>query len=289
MSASGDGFVHERGMRLTSGEAGVVSELVALVPDFEGRARVKRAMAGGDVRFVGRGEEVLELVASGTARTVLVSSRDQDGSATAPLVRRLREGFPSTVIVGYCEYGRSDADIPSLVRAGVDDIVFRGAEDIRLVLPEVLARAEQHTVATIVLAELRDSVPAIAHAILVHFLEHAGDPPTVSSAAGALGLHRKTLVNRMAKAQLPPPSVLAAWARLLAAARLLEDPGRSVEQTAHLLNYESPNALRNMLKRHTGLRPLEVRANGGLHCVLELFRGALARGRSERAGVSQPI
>lgn len=289
MSAAGDGFVHERGTRLTSREHRAVSELVALVPDFEGRARVRRAMSGGDVRFVGRGEEILELIALGTARTVLVSARDHDGSATAPLVRRLREGFPSTVIVGYCEYGRSDADIPSLVRAGVDDIVFRGAEDIRPVLPEVLARAEQHTVATIVLAELRETVPVVAHGILAHFLERAGDPPTVSSAAHALGLHRKTLVNRMAKAQLPPPSALAAWARLLAASRLLEDAGRSVEQTAHLLNYDSPNALRNMLKRHTGLRPLEVRANGGLRCVLELFKAALARGRTEQAGVSQPI
>ena len=262
-----------------------MSELLALVPDFEGRARVKRAMSGTEVRFVGRGEEILELVALGAARTVLVSARDHDGSATAPLVRRLREGFPSTVIVGYCEYGRSDADIPSLVRAGVDDLVFRGAEDVRLVLPEVLARAEQHTMAMIVLAELRDMVPAIAHGILAWFLEHAGDPPSVRSAADALGLHRKTLVNRMAKAQLPPPSSLVAWARLLAAARLLEDAGRSVEQTAHLLNYESPNALRNMLKRHTGLRPLEVREHGGLRCVLALFRAALTRGRSEPAGV----
>ena len=262
-----------------------MSALVALVPDYEGRARVKRAMSGGDVRFVGGAEEIFELAALGHARMVLVSARDHDGSATAPLVRRLREGFPSTVIVGYCEYGTSDADIPSLVRAGVDDLVFRGMEDVRLVLPQVLARAEQHTMAEIVLAELRDTVPAIAHGILSYFLEHAGDPPSVSSAAGALGLHRKTLVNRMTRAQLPPPSILVAWARLLAAARLLEDAGRSVEQTAHRLNYESPNALRNMLKRHTGLRPLEVRENGGLRYVLELFKAVLARGRSEPAGV----
>ena len=255
-----------------------MSELVALVHDFEGRARLRRALSGGDVRFVGRGEEILELVARGETRTVLVSARDHDGSATAPLVKRLREGFPSTVIVGYCEYGRSD-DIPSLVRAGVDDLVFRGADDVRLVLADVLARAEQQTMAAIVLAELRDTLPAIAHGILAYFLEHAGDPPSVGAAADALGLHRKTLVNRMAKAQLPPPSALVAWARLLAAARLLEDAGRSVEQAAHLLNYDSPNALRNMLKRHTGMRPAEVRENGGLRCVLELFKAALGRGR----------
>ena len=74
--------------------------------------------------------------------------------------------------------------------------------------------------------------------------------------------------------------MLAAWARLLAAAWLLEDGGRSVEQTAHLLSFESPNALRNLLKRHTGLRPIEVRENGGLRCVLALFRAALARRRA---------
>jgi AraC-like DNA-binding protein len=259
-----------------------MSELVALVPDFEGRARVRRALSGRDVRFVECASEILELAALGGARAVLVCARDHDGLATAPFVRRLREGFPSTVIVGYCESGHSD-DIPSLVRAGVDDLVFRGTDDVRLVLPDVLARAEQHTVAEIVLAELRGTVAAIAYGTLAYLLEHAGDPPTVTSAAGALGLDRKTLVNRMTKAQLPPPSLLVAWARLLAAARLLEDAGRSVEQVAHLLNYGSANALRNMLKRHTGLRPIEVRESGGFRCVLELFKAALIRGRSEPA------
>ena len=75
-----------------------MSELVALIPDFEGRARVRRAMSGSDVHFVGRGEEILERVALGGARTVLVSARDHDGTATAPLVRRLRDGFPLMVI-----------------------------------------------------------------------------------------------------------------------------------------------------------------------------------------------
>lgn len=260
---------------------GAVSQLLALLPDHEARARVRRAMGGTDVRFVEEADELLEHVALRASAAVLVSALDPTGMTTAPLVRRIREGFRSTVIVGYCESGRASADIASLVRAGVDDLVFRGTDDERLVLPEILMRAVQHGVAMQVMEELRDALPVAVQPIVAHLLERAGDPPTVDGTAAALGVHRKTLVNRVARAGLPAPSTLLAWARLLAAARLLEDAGRSVERVAHVLNFESPNALRNMLKRHTGLRPLEVREQGGLCCVLRLFRVALTRGRSE--------
>lgn len=258
-----------------------MSELLALLPDQESRVRVRFAMGASDVRFVDRGEELLRHVALRTSASVLVSARDPMGAETAPLVRRIREGFRSTVILGYCEYGRSDADIASLVRAGVDDLVFRGADDVRVVLQEILVRAVRHSVAAQVIEDLGDALPPKVRPIVAHLLEHAGDPPTVDATAAALGVNRKTLVNRVARAHLPAPSTLIAWARLLAAGRLLEDAGRSVEQVAHLLNFESPNALRNMIKRHTGLRPLEVREHGGLACVLRLFRAALLHGPAE--------
>jgi transcriptional regulator GlxA family with amidase domain len=98
---------------------------------------------------------------------------------------------------------------------------------------------------------------------------------TVADAAAALGVHRKTLVDRLATAQLPTPSAMIAWCRLTLAAQMLEDPARSVEQIALLLDFSSAASLRNMLKRYTGLSPREVRENGGLRCVLHAFRQTL--------------
>jgi methylphosphotriester-DNA--protein-cysteine methyltransferase len=68
---------------------------------------------------------------------------------------------------------------------------------------------------------------------------------------------------------------------LMVCARLLEDPGRSVSQVAMLADFPSSTSLRNMLRRYTGLRPLEIRENGGLRCVLHAFKQAV-----EKAGLA---
>ena len=60
------------------------------------------------------------------------------------------------------------------------------------------------------------------------------------------------------------------------AARLLEDPGRTIEQVALKLDFASGTALRNMFKRYTGLRTTEVRENGGVRCLLHAFKRELA-------------
>ena len=93
--------------------------------------------------------------------------------------------------------------------------------------------------------------------------------------ADALNVHRKTLVARLSGANLPTPSALISWCRILVAARLLEDPGRSVEQVALLLEFPSGTSMRNMMKRYTGLRPGEIRENGGVRCVLHAFKQAM--------------
>ena len=46
-----------------------------------------------------------------------------------------------------------------------------------------------------------------------------------------------TLVDRLATAGLPTPSAMIAWCRLTLAAQMLEDPARSVEQIALLLDF----------------------------------------------------
>ncbi len=94
--------------------------------------------------------------------------------------------------------------------------------------------------------------------------------------ANALGVHRKTLVDRLKAAQLPSPRAIIGWCRLLVAARVLDDPGRTVEQVALMLDFPSGTALRNMCKRYTGLRTGEVRQNGGVRCLMHAFKRELA-------------
>ena len=77
--------------------------------------------------------------------------------------------------------------------------------------------------------------------------------------ARALGVHRKTLANHCRAEGFAPPGTVVAWCLILLTTALLATPGITVERIAMQLNFPSGTALRNMLKRHTGLRPIDLR------------------------------
>lgn len=264
--------------------------IAAFVEDLEARARIRRAFGqSAELRFVDSRIALGEAAVAGVDAIVL-QPRDPRVGSTAPLVRSLRSDFPSTLIVGYCEPGRSESrDVLSLARAGIDDLVFRGTDDVRGILAMVQLRSEQHRMAKVVLRELSASIPQGVESLFSFLLEHAAEALTVERAAAALGVHRKTLVNRFARAGWPPPGAVISWTRLLAAARLLEDPGRTVEQVALQLEFQSGNALRTMLRRYTALRPAEVREKGGLRCVLRCFRQSIAECREPSSRFVAPL
>jgi hypothetical protein len=64
-------------------------------------------------------------------------------------------------------------------------------------------------------------------------------------------------------------------------AYLLEAEGRALEHVAAAFGLESASPLRNLMKRYTGLRSLEVRTGGGLKIVIEAFLRPDAFGRQE--------
>jgi len=65
-------------------------------------------------------------------------------------------------------------------------------------------------------------------------------------------------------------------------AYLLEAEGRALEHVAAAFGLESASPLRNLMKRYTGMRALEVRTNGGLRVIIEAFRRDEAFGRLEQ-------
>ena len=63
------------------------------------------------------------------------------------------------------------------------------------------------------------------------------------------------------------------------------DGGRSYIRQALQLDFPSDTALRNMIKRYTGLRASEIRARGGMRAILDAFGAAVRahRGMAEAA------
>jgi len=251
--------------------------IAALVRDGTARARLVDALRlDATVRSCSRLSEVLALVETGLASIVVADHRDYDGTSTLQGIRRIHEDFPSIPIVMYVPFSSETSGmVIDYARAGVSQIVFQGVDDLRTPLRNAVNAALDHASALAAGAELEQLVPSNVLPFLRYCLEYARRDISVEHVASAMGVHRKTLVDRLRAAGLPSPRAIIGWSRLVIAARLLDDPGRTVEQVALMLDFPSGTALRNMFKRYTGLRTSEVRQNGGVRCVMHAFKKEL--------------
>ncbi len=252
--------------------------VAALVKDPVSRARLTDALRGeATVRNCERLIEILALVEQGLATIVVLDHRDYDGNAALPMVRRLRDEFPSVPVVMYLPMAAvASGAVMDYARAGVSQLVFQGMDDFKTSLRSAVDAALDQVSAGAVATDLEPINPATIVPFLRYCLEHARRNITVEEVAAAMGVHRKTLVDRLKAARLPSPRAMIGWSRLLMAARLLDDPGRTIEQVALKLDFPSGTALRNMVKRYTGLRTTEVRENGGVRCLLHAFKRELS-------------
>ena len=236
------------------------------------------------VRTVSELREQLEAAEVGRdVAAVLVEPVDIDGAFSAPLIAQFRPRLVGVPFIAYCTKGiEHSQELLALARAGVDEIVFRGDELSRVTLGEALATATQSSAAADVLARIRNHLPDEAEPFVAHTLYHAGADFDVPALAAAFGVNHATLLRRFRRMGLPAPGPFIMWCRLLLAGYLLQDGLRAVEDVVLALGFPSPSAFRNLTKRYTGLRPLELRAAGGLQAVLEAFLAPGAFGRALR-------
>jgi AraC-like DNA-binding protein len=251
--------------------------IVALVVTRPAQARLTDAVRGrAGLLFVRTTAALAD--AAVRARLVIVEPTDADGVSVAPVVSQLRAGYPDVPVIAYCDARRlSPGQLVHLARAGVSEVLLQGIDDVRAVITNALASAERECTADLVLARLRGGVSREAYAIIEFFLRHAVSAVSVHDAATALGQNRKTLFNRLAAEHGVTPSEIAAWARLLVAARMLDAPGRTADDVALEAGFPSGTAFRNMLRRHTGLTPSALRSELGFTGLCRRFE-ALLRG-----------
>ena len=264
-----------------------MAHVVGLIRDRDARARIAHGLRGhAAVTFCDAVPELMGTLARVFVTAVVIEVRDRPGICAASVIGCLREGYPSIPVVAYCSLAAATPhDILIAAKAGASGLVLRGVDDTGVALRAALTSAADDCVARRVMRALDEVAPGSVRPIIEYCILHARNAPSVQQVARALGISRKTLVNRLGAAGMPAPSAIIGWCRLLQAARLIEDPKRPVERIAHELDFPSGAALRNMLKRYTGLQPREVRENGGLNCVLHAFQRALVSTRLRPTGV----
>ncbi|HEU0012814.1 MAG TPA: helix-turn-helix domain-containing protein [Longimicrobium sp.] len=251
------------------------------------RRAVRREAACGVVHTVRRAAGWAELAAwaaaPGAARLAFVDPH-HGGSFAGAEIRRLRERRPALEVIALGDFTRCPpADAFSLAVLGVREIICTADGDAAARVAEALGSHLNRGAMERVVEALAATIPAAVHRWLGPVLLSADGAATVPELARAALCSPRTLRRALRGAGLPPPEELLAWRRLLHAARLLDD-GRSADSVARALDYSTGSALRKSLKRHTGLRPGELRRQGGFGAVATLF---LRRCGGERAGLER--
>jgi AraC-like DNA-binding protein len=282
-------IIMSRGAPSLDGQSNTISPsgetVVALVVHSAERARIRAALRGKyDVQFVERASELSWIVKNAqlVVAAVILETHDADGRSTCDLVRLISMSDMSPPVLAYCRAAAErSGEIRDFVLAGVQELIFEGIDDAGVALRSVLDSARRSQIGERAAIALLTTLPPILSAFVQYVTAHP-DTQRVADVADALGYNRKTLVNHCAQAVAPPPQELLAWCRLCVAAELLRTTPRTIESIAFQLDFPSDTALRNMMKRYTGMRASEVRTRGGMRCVMSALTMDLRLRRGEQ-------
>ena len=222
------------------------------------------------------------------ADCVVLAARDPAGQDAAGAVQEITTAWPRTAVIAYCRAGlQHSADLRALAIAGVHQFVFDGIDDTGVAFRTVLDAGRQTCAAEWLMRHIGPLFPPVLHPMLEAGLAKANEITTVTQLAYKLCLTRTTLFNRCVRAGSLMPEELLVWTRLAVVAFYLETTGCTIESIAYQVGFASDNALRNTMKRYTGLTASQVRASGGVARVVLALKSRLARREQKRAALTQ--
>lgn len=203
-------------------------------------------------------------------------------------IRSLLGEFPSVPVLAVVRVRPEHAaDLLSLAEAGVADVVVIDHDDTAGALHARLQAAQARPLRVLLDGLLPPDASGRARAIV--------DAAAAVVAAGGSGLDfavalcmgRRTLLRWAAGADLPPPRVPMAWMRVLLAAHLLDDRGRTVLSVAQACGYSSDSGLRRVTLNFLGQSPTELRAQcRAFSTAATGFKAVLAKVRRTNAGTA---
>jgi len=260
------------------------------------RVRVEAAGAGL-YRTVHRNSlrDVLRDLKEGAVRAVVVSVAGYDSDDRGQMAAVVRE-FPRVPAVAILSEVETGAGIASAVLAlgncGVKTLIDvrapRGWHHLRSLLSaEVTADIDRE-----MLGLLRTDLDAVAEDCWQFFeaiFSSDVRTATVRQLSTRLGVLPSTLTSRFFRARLPAPKRYLAFARLVRAARLLENPGLSVADVANHLDYSSPQSFGRHVRTLLRITAGEFRRAYDGESMVEHFRRQLVLPNREKLRDLRPL
>jgi AraC-like DNA-binding protein len=225
-----------------------------------------RALTGVQytIRTVGTWDALAEAIHDAPPSALVVVDPFAPGARRSTTrLRTLVESFPSVPVLAAVAVAPEQCDeLMALAEAGAVDIIVIGHDDTREALRERFRLASSRPLKARLQALLPEGTNGRARAIL----DTAADVVAVGGYArdlgASLGMARRTLLRWSYDAALPPPRQLLAWLRILTAAQLLDDPGRTVLSVAQACGYSSDSGLRRVTQKFLGHSPTRLRRRG---------------------------
>lgn len=263
--------------------------LLVLHPDAAFREQVRRA-GGRDSHFFGvtGWAELRERIQDAPpAAVVVVDPYWEGGGGLAGPLRSLLLAFPSVTVVAALEM-RPDRyrDLRLLGAWGVAEVIALGEEDTAESIARRLRSVQGRPLQSLLERSLPPWTSGQARALLMAAAEVVSVGGQAQELAKSLYLSPRTLLRWCTRAELPPPRRVLVWMRVLMAAELLDDPGRTVASVAHACGYSSDNSLRRALMDFLRTTPTELRQRGAFAAAAAAFLDELTAvrpGSSERS------
>jgi AraC-like DNA-binding protein len=160
-------------------------------------------------------------------------------------------------------------------------IISIDEEDTPLAIARVLESSRGRPLRSLLHRSVTATMGGRARAIVMSAADVVSTGGVGRDLARSLHVTPRTLQRWCGRAGLLSPRQLLAWMRLLLAAELLDDPGRSVLGVALACGYSSDAALRNTFRAFVQLSPRALRQRGAFQTVSHRFLQALAVSSSE--------
>jgi AraC-like DNA-binding protein len=261
--------------------AGARSSLAAVATVLTPAERLRVDAAGeGLYRAIHRDsvDDVIRDLKERRAGAVLVSvSRCSDSHAASRMAAVVRE-FPRVPAVALLTQFEPDSaqTVLTLGRCGVSQLVDVrhpiGWRELRAALMADRGDEIRRLALGQIAADLAGA-PDDCWRFFASLFDTINGVSTVRALARQLCVLPSTLMSRFFRAGLPAPKRYLAFARLVRAARLFENPGLSIANVANHLDYSSPQSFGRHVRTLIGTTALEFRrrydGEGMLHCFRE--------------------
>jgi AraC-like DNA-binding protein len=221
-------------------------------------------------------EEVVEDLRERRADVVLLSATRYDSTSTARLAAMVNE-FPRVPAFALLTDIQKSTphSVLSLGHIGIRSLIDVRNQSGWKALREVLVGEHSKDIQQVALSELSHDL-VVAHSDCWRFFEllftHRPQVASVRQIARLMNVIPTTLISRFYRLRLPSPKRYIEMARLMRAARLLENPGLSVSSVARQLEYSSPQAFSRHVRKVMKMSPVQFRKTYTGERMLQMFR-----------------